>query len=122
MPVGRGQLVERQPWVQSGGLISLSFVTHLLLGLINPPAQKEVAAFLAQLAGVRRLILKKIDIVAGLGLVLHCSLPGFSSLMLILLRFISFGSGYFLFSASTAAPWFNLHIPFDFPSSIFLSS
>lgn len=61
---------------------------------------------------------EKIDIMAGLGLVLHCSLTGFSSLMLILLRFFWFG--YFLFSASTAAPWFNLHISFDFPSSIFL--
>lgn len=71
VPVGRGQLVERQPWVQSGGLISLSFVTHLLLGLINPPAQKEVAAVLAQLAGVWRLILKKLT--SWQDLVLSCT-------------------------------------------------
>lgn len=44
MPVGRGQLVERQAWVKSERFISVSFVTHLLLRLISP-AQREVMWF-----------------------------------------------------------------------------
>lgn len=121
VPVGRGQLVERQPWVQSGGLISLSFVTHLLLGLINPPRTEGSSCGFGSISRCSTTYFEKNwhhgRTWSCLG---HCSLPGFSSLMLILLRFFSFGFGYFLFSASTAAPWFNLHISFDFPSSMFL--